>query len=600
MAEFAEKRCEDMIPELEQMERIKLFDKNEIRAIAKKLKEFEYKIQRHTKCKEDYVEYIHYEMDLLKLIKQRRDKYGITQKKSDIDFAIANKMNNLYKDAIFKFQDIRFWIAYIKFCKHVHFHSNISHMIGRMLQVHRDEPKCWQVAACWELEENNNKQNARQFLLRGLHIHPDSQLLYIEAFRLELNDHISVSNNAENAENQEDNSASTVDDNEMPLALKRAYVIYQQAVERVNDIKFIIELLKITEKYNNTEKLQKKIISDMIREYAHEALMWDKMADRELQGLVQPGLTDTPMELDNTEQASLRDRITSCNKVYQTAVKKIKTEEMWSLYIKRLLDINKDLQSLPNFKRKLLRTALAQAHQAKKLKEEYYSDWIKMLSAETGDENAQKRLNQVLCGATDAVPNSVNLWQERMRHLLLSGQEQEAAAIYPKATEILGEKALPLWRMRILHVQTKNSEKTEEAFQAALHAHPLIARDIKPTYIEWLVLTKSIRAARKAYDGLCLQPPFSLKFHKKMASLELMQPDVSLKYARRPHELATHQFGSNDTSVWIDYIKFEMKYGDPKKVGEIHARAVKNLERSLTYSFIADYAQITTNPDSVK
>lgn len=28
-------------------------------------------------------------------------------------------MNNLYKDAIFKFQDIRFWIAYIKFCKHV-------------------------------------------------------------------------------------------------------------------------------------------------------------------------------------------------------------------------------------------------------------------------------------------------------------------------------------------------------------------------------------------------------------------------------------------------------------------------------------------------
>lgn len=78
--------------------------------------------------------------------------------------------------------------------------------------------------------------------------------------RLELNDYISVSNNTENAENQEDNSASTVDDNEMPLPLKRAYVFFQQAVERVNDIKFIIELLKITEKYDNTEKLQKKII----------------------------------------------------------------------------------------------------------------------------------------------------------------------------------------------------------------------------------------------------------------------------------------------------------------------------------------------------
>lgn len=30
MAEFVEKRCEDMISELEQMERIKLFDRHEI------------------------------------------------------------------------------------------------------------------------------------------------------------------------------------------------------------------------------------------------------------------------------------------------------------------------------------------------------------------------------------------------------------------------------------------------------------------------------------------------------------------------------------------------------------------------------------------
>lgn len=115
----------------------------------------------------------------------------------------------------------------------------------------------------------------------------------------------------------------------------------------------------------------------MIREYAHEALMWDTMARRELQGLVQPGLTDTPMEHDGSEQTSLRDRISSCNKVYQTAVKKIKTEEIWSLYIECLFEINHDLQSLPNFKRKLLKTALAQAHQAKKLREKYYVHWVR-------------------------------------------------------------------------------------------------------------------------------------------------------------------------------------------------------------------------------
>lgn len=115
----------------------------------------------------------------------------------------------------------------------------------------------------------------------------------------------------------------------------------------------------------------------MIKEYAHEALMWDTMARREFQGLVQPSFTDTSMELETTKTPpSLRCRITSCNKVYQTAVKKIKTEEMWSLYIECLLEINSDVESLPNFKKKLLKIALMQAHRAKKLREKYYLIWV--------------------------------------------------------------------------------------------------------------------------------------------------------------------------------------------------------------------------------
>jgi U3 small nucleolar RNA-associated protein 6 len=43
------------------------------RTIVKKRKEFEYKIQRRTKCKEDYLRYIQYEIDLLKLTRLRRE-----------------------------------------------------------------------------------------------------------------------------------------------------------------------------------------------------------------------------------------------------------------------------------------------------------------------------------------------------------------------------------------------------------------------------------------------------------------------------------------------------------------------------------------------
>lgn len=597
MAEFVEKRCEDMIPELEQMERIKLFDKNEIRGIAKKLKENEYKIQRHTKTKEDYLRYIQYLMDLLKLIKQRRDKFGIALKKSDIDHIITNKMNHLYKDAIFKFQDdIRFWIAYMKFCKHVQFQNSVSRMLGRMLQVHQDKPKCWHIAARWELEENKNIQTARQFLLRGLHIHPTSQLLFIDAFKLELDD---VSLNVQKHENSGDSVTPTITEDDMTIGLKRAYIVYQQASKRIKDIKFVIELLNTAKEHSNTEKLQHKIVSDMIQEYAHEPLMWDTMARRELEGLVQPPLDDTAMEIDNSKQITLRDCITSCNKVYQTALKKIKTEEMWSLYIECLIEINQKAGPLPNFKKKLLKTAFTQAHQAKKLKEKYYLHWINILNVEKKDETTEKKLKDILCMATEAVPSSVSLWHARLRYLLVSGQDDEAETIFSKITQILGEKSLPLWKMRILHAQAKSSEKTEEIFQAAVHGHPNIAREIKPTYIEWLVLTKSIQAARKIYDSLCLQPPFSIELHKKMIELELMQPEISLKHTRKCYEMSMLQFGRNNTNVWIDYITFEMKYGDPKKVGELHRRAVKTLEPELTDSFISEYSLIKANPNSL-
>lgn len=67
--------------------------------------------------------------------------------------------------------------------------------------------------------------------------------------------------NAENTENQEDDPVPmTTDDNEMPIPLKTAFFIYQQAFDRIKDIKFIIELLNITKEYDNIEQLQKRII----------------------------------------------------------------------------------------------------------------------------------------------------------------------------------------------------------------------------------------------------------------------------------------------------------------------------------------------------
>ena len=114
----------------------------------------------------------------------------------------------------------------------------------------------------------------------------------------------------------------------------------------------------------------------MVETYPNKALMWDTMARRELAGLPPPESFDGAMETDVTVQSSLRDRITACDEVYQFAVKRIKTEEMWSMYLDCLIEINQDTSTLPNFKKKLLKSAYTHAHNASKLSEKHYLRWV--------------------------------------------------------------------------------------------------------------------------------------------------------------------------------------------------------------------------------
>lgn len=45
--------------------------------------------------------------------------------------------------------------------------------------------------------------------------------------------------------------------------------------------------------------------------------------------------------------------------------------------------------------------------------------------------------------------------------------------------------------MKLLFTQAKNPEKVKEVFQAALKSCPEVVKEMKPLYIEWLVLKKS-------------------------------------------------------------------------------------------------------------
>ena len=61
----------------------------------RKRKQYEYKLQKRTKCKEDFLEYIQYECNLLKLLEIRRENTGYHHKQAEIEGAIKNRQKDI-------------------------------------------------------------------------------------------------------------------------------------------------------------------------------------------------------------------------------------------------------------------------------------------------------------------------------------------------------------------------------------------------------------------------------------------------------------------------------------------------------------------------
>lgn len=49
------------------------------------------------------------------------------------------------------------------------------------------------------------------------------------------------------------------------------------------------------------------------------------------------------------------------------------------------------------------------------------------------------------------------------------------------------------------------------------------------------------------------------------------------------------QFGKDNTSVWMEYVRFECSFGDKNRVTHIYDRAKANLNENLVYPFQMEY-----------
>jgi hypothetical protein len=79
-----------------------------------------------------------------------------------------------------------------------------------------------------------------------------------------------------------------------------------------------------------------------------------------------------------------------------------------------------------------------------------------------------------------------------------------------------------------------------------------------------------------------------------MLEIESNHSSPNSHLIRAIHEDMTNDFGSDDASLWINYVKFEMQ-NDSNKVGMIYYKAIKKLTPTECDKFIEQFSILRSN-----
>lgn len=554
MNDFVDSHVESMITEMKLMLRYNLFTKDEVELLIRRRKNFENQLKKHTKSKTDYVNLITLETNLFRELKKRREQYNMKKDVDKIDFPLARHIDSLYKNALNSFaSDVYLWTSYIQFCTTAGFNDSISKAFGKMLQIHSGKPQLWLMAAKWEKEKNRSLENALAYLVRGLVHHTNDVLLHTEAFNISL---------------------LQARDKNVP-DITQAEITYDSALKNVKDVHFLIGLLKICERYNFVENLEKKIINDLKAMFPKDEIVFHTIAQKAL-------LNRNSNQLNSTERFEL------CISMYKDAVKELPTEKMWCYYIDTLIELNEDKDIFIVDERKALEIALEDGYKANMLSVRHYLQWFDILSSQIGNE---EKILKIMNEVTSKNEDSLDLWKASLRFHIKHSDSAMVKQVFDQAVTALGENSLAIWKIMIMYylIDLDCNDKLRILYIEALKQPAAISEFIKPRYLEWLTVTRNIVWARNAYRAMATLPPFCLELHRKMAFLESLQSEPDFKNWRDSYSNAAYLFGKNNKDVWIDFIKFEMEHGDASQIPQICEKAKENLNPALLDIFQLDF-----------
>jgi U3 small nucleolar RNA-associated protein 6 len=175
---------EQSVPELEDLQKKGLFDKQEINLVMRRRTDFEHRLSSRGSKPRDYLKYVEFETNLEKLRSKRYSRLssvGLVHTKPSIsDWASERRITFIYDRGVQKFpNDFQIWENYISFAKKQKMFKKIYKIYTQLLQLHPTSIASWISAANFEFEYVGSAKNARTLFQRSLRFNKDSKKLWL-------------------------------------------------------------------------------------------------------------------------------------------------------------------------------------------------------------------------------------------------------------------------------------------------------------------------------------------------------------------------------------------------------------------------------------
>ncbi|XP_065065900.1 U3 small nucleolar RNA-associated protein 6 homolog [Rhopilema esculentum] len=215
-------------------------------------------------------------------------------------------------------------MQYIDFCNKTASKRSTGRALGRLTQIHGQNPSVWIMSAKWEFEENANIDNARALMQKALRLNPESKILWLEYFRLELLHVDKIKKRKEFLSLTTE--GDQVEKGEIPeqfLANKIASIVYKNAInEFPNDVDFRVEFLSIYRLFPDTKENQDQIYESLEKDFGDNEIANSTIARRPLDDL--QAKTTAPSDVSDEDWKKAED---SCCGLFADALKKFNTGE---------------------------------------------------------------------------------------------------------------------------------------------------------------------------------------------------------------------------------------------------------------------------------